>query len=80
MKPKGDGSLNAGYFVCNPSIFDFIGNGDDVVFEKEPLIIAKGGELYAYKHDGFYANGYSKRQDTSYECIIIKSAMDNLDS
>jgi glucose-1-phosphate cytidylyltransferase len=37
-KPKGDGSwINAGYFVCQPEVLDYIDNGDDVIFEQEPL-------------------------------------------
>ena len=73
-KPKGDGSwINAGYFVCNPSIFDFIGNGDDVVFEKEPLMnLAKGGELYAYKHDGFWMP-----MDTQRDKILLDEMYNN---
>lgn len=54
-KPKGDGSWsNGGFFVCQPEVFNFI-DGDDIVWEKEPLeqITAKG-EMVAYKHDGFW--------------------------
>ncbi|ALV23667.1 glucose-1-phosphate cytidylyltransferase, putative [Campylobacter iguaniorum] len=55
-KPKGDGSwINAGFFVCEPKVFDYIGNEDDIVFEQTPLInLAKDGEIYTYKHDGFW--------------------------
>tara|TARA_B110000008_G_scaffold274937_1_gene311516 strand:+ start:1818 stop:2597 length:780 start_codon:yes stop_codon:yes gene_type:complete len=55
-KPKGDGSwVNAGYFVCEPKVFEFISNEEQTVFEQEPLInLAKKGELYTYKHDGFW--------------------------
>ena len=55
-KPKGDGSwINAGYFVCEPSIFDYISDGDNVVFEQEPLQnLAVAGELYTHRHDGFW--------------------------
>ena len=55
-KPKGDGSwINAGYFVCEPKVFDYIGEGDDTVFEQEPLKnLAKDGEIFTYKHDGFW--------------------------
>ncbi len=54
-KPKGDGAwINAGFFVCEPKIFDFI-NGDDTIFEKDPLEkIAEMNELKAFKHDGFW--------------------------
>ena len=55
-KPKGDGSwINVGYFICHPKILDYINDGDDVVFEQEPLRnLAKNGEIYTYKHHGFW--------------------------
>jgi glucose-1-phosphate cytidylyltransferase len=55
-KPKGDGSwINAGYFVCEPKVFDYIINGDSTVFEQEPLKnLAKNGEIFTYKHHGFW--------------------------
>ena len=55
-KPKGDGSwINAGYFVCEPKVFDYILDGDSTVFEQEPLKkLAKDGEIYTYKHKGFW--------------------------
>lgn len=54
-KPKGDGSwINAGFFVMQPEVFDYIEN-DDTILEKEPLEqLAKNGELYSYKHNGFW--------------------------
>ncbi|EKO3555762.1 glucose-1-phosphate cytidylyltransferase, partial [Vibrio fluvialis] len=55
-KPKGDGSwINGGFFVCEPNVFNYIELGDETVFEQEPLqSLAKDGELYSYKHDGFW--------------------------
>jgi len=55
-KPKGDGSwINAGFFVCEPKVFDYITEGDTTVFEQSPLIkLARDGEIFAYKHDGFW--------------------------
>lgn len=55
-KPKGDGAwINGGFFVCKPAVFDFIGDGDDVVFEQGPMeTLASKGQLYAYKHTGFW--------------------------
>lgn len=55
-KPKGDGAwINGGYFVCQPEVFDFITEGDDTFFEKKPLEdLASNGELFAYKHTGFW--------------------------
>jgi len=55
-KPKGDGNwINGGFFVCEPKVFDYIINGDDTVFEQEPLRnLAKDGEIFTYKHNGFW--------------------------
>ena len=55
-KPKGDGSwINAGFFVCEPKVFDYIENNDKCVFEREPLEnLAKDNELYTFKHKGFW--------------------------
>lgn len=54
-KPKGDGAwINAGFFVFEPQVFDYIAD-DGTVLEKEPLEnLAADGELFAYKHDGFW--------------------------
>jgi glucose-1-phosphate cytidylyltransferase len=54
-KPKGDGSwINGGFFVCEPKIFDYI-KDDETIFERAPLEeMASDGELFAYKHNGFW--------------------------
>ena len=55
-KPKGDRSwVNGGYFVCNTDIFDYLNDGDQTILERTPLEnLAQEGELYAYKHHGFW--------------------------
>lgn len=55
-KPKGDGSwINAGFFICESKVFDYLKEGDGTVFEQEPLqALAKDGEIFTYKHDGFW--------------------------
>ena len=40
--------------VFEPKIFEYIA-GDDIAFEKEPLVnLAKENELAAYTHKGFW--------------------------
>ncbi|MEM3361744.1 MAG: glucose-1-phosphate cytidylyltransferase [Candidatus Anstonellaceae archaeon] len=55
-KPPSDASnvwVNAGFFVLEPKIFDYI--KQDVPWEGEPLEnLAKDRELMAYKHMGFW--------------------------
>lgn len=55
-KPKGDGSwINAGFFVCEPEVFDYINDDESTVFEQEPLMrLAQDGEIFTYKHHGFW--------------------------
>lgn len=56
-KPKGDGGwINAGFFVCEPKVFDYIEDSDDsIVFEQKPLqSLAQDGEIFTFKHNGFW--------------------------
>ncbi|PHS55791.1 MAG: glucose-1-phosphate cytidylyltransferase [Sulfurimonas sp.] len=55
-KPKGDGGwINAGYFVCEPKVFDYIIDDPSIVFEQTPLQnLANDGEIFTYKHEGFW--------------------------
>jgi glucose-1-phosphate cytidylyltransferase len=71
-KPKGDGAwINAGFFVCQPEIFDHIPDGDKVIFEREPLeSLSKSGELYTFKHDGFWKPMDTQRDKTQLEELI----------
>lgn len=54
-KPKGDGAwINGGFFVCEPSVFDYI-EDDTTIWERRPLeLLATSRELAAYKHYGFW--------------------------
>ncbi len=55
-KPKGDGTwINGGFFVCQPEVLNYIHNDTDAVFEQLPLEkLATEGQLYTYKHTGFW--------------------------
>ncbi len=47
--------INGGFFVCEPEVFDYIPDGDDAVFEKDPLeALAASGKLSAYRYGGFW--------------------------
>ncbi|HEY6914954.1 MAG TPA: glucose-1-phosphate cytidylyltransferase [Paludibacter sp.] len=72
-KPAGDGHwVNAGYFICQPEIFDYIPEGDNVMFESLPLeTIAKEGEMAAFKHNGFW-----KPMDTLRDNIELNEMWD----
>ena len=54
-KPRGDGGwINAGFFVFEPKVFDYLAD-DATVLEKAPLEnLARDGERTAYTHRGFW--------------------------
>ena len=55
-KPKGEGGwINAGFFVCESKVFDYLTEDDSLIFEQEPVQnLAKDGELFTFKHNGFW--------------------------
>ena len=54
-KPHAEGAwVNGGFFVLEPAVLDYI-EGDDTVWEKEPLEqLANDDHLAAYRHQGFW--------------------------
>jgi len=53
-KPKADGWANAGFFVLNRKVFDYL-DGPECIFERDPLErLAREQQLIAYQHDGFF--------------------------
>ena len=59
--------INGGFFVCEPSLFDYI-EDDNTILERSPLEeIARAGELMAYKHDDFWKCMDTKRDHESFQ-------------
>ena len=61
-KGAADGGLiNGGFFVCEPDMLDLI-DGDDTIFEQEPMerMIARG-KLASYPHQGYWQSMDSLR-------------------
>jgi glucose-1-phosphate cytidylyltransferase len=54
-KPEGDGDwINGGFFVLEPKVVEHI-KTDSTIWEREPLeLLAKEGNLSAFKHHGFW--------------------------
>lgn len=54
-KPSGDGGwINGGFFVLEPQVIDLIAD-DSTVWEREPMeSLAGSGNLFAWKHQGFW--------------------------
>jgi glucose-1-phosphate cytidylyltransferase len=55
-KPAGDNAwINAGYFICEPRVLDYVDDPDKSIWERAPLErLSTEGELYSYKHRGFW--------------------------
>lgn len=70
-KPMGDGSwINGGFFVCKPDVFNYISD-DRTIFEREPLEnLAHDGQLFTYKHHGFWKPMDTQRDKNQIEELI----------
>jgi len=64
-KPQADGWINAGFFIFNKSIFNYL--DENSVLENEPLAtLASENQLMAYQHEGFW-----QPMDTFRELTIL---------
>ncbi len=67
---KDSATINAGYMVLEPKVFDYI-EGDNTAFEKGPLSqLAKEGQLMSYVHKGFWQCMDTKLQMEALEQMI----------
>jgi glucose-1-phosphate cytidylyltransferase len=70
-KPQADGWINAGFFVFEPAIFNYL--NQDSVLETEPLsTLAAEGQLVAFRHEGFW-----QPMDTFRELTILNEMWDS---
>ncbi|WP_312420599.1 glucose-1-phosphate cytidylyltransferase [Anaerospora hongkongensis] len=74
-KPQGDGGwVNGGFFVLEPDVLDYI-EGDSTIFERTPMeSLAKGNQLVAYKHTGFWQPMDTMRDKDALEDLWQKNA------
>ncbi len=69
-----EGWINGGFFVFEPSFFDLI-DDDDTYLEREPLErAAEKGELFAFRHEGFWKCMDTKRDKDELENIYKEGA------
>lgn len=52
---KDQSWVNAGFMVLNREIFDYMGDGSQMLEDAPFEALVRDGELAAYKHDGFWA-------------------------
>lgn len=68
----GEGWINGGFFVFEPTVFDYL-EGDDTILERRPLErLAADGQLMAYSHAGFW-----QPMDTLREKQILQELWDS---
>lgn len=54
-KPVLDGWINAGFFVLDRKVFDYINDSEQCIWENEPMKqLVLDRELAVYKHDSFW--------------------------
>ncbi len=72
-KPQATGGvISGGYFVCRREFFDYLREGDDLVFEQEPMRrLVADGQLMVYDHAGFW-----QPMDTYREYQLLNSLYD----
>ena len=70
-----EGWINGGFFVFENKIFDYL-KSDQTYLEREPLQkISKKGELYAFKHNGFWQCMDTLRDKEILEKKVQKNAL-----
>lgn len=70
-KPIVDDWINGGYFVLEPSVFDYLSIGEPL--EEKPLrSLASSGNLFAHRHEGFW-----QPMDTYREYLELNAIWDS---
>ena len=70
-KPHSESYVNAGFLVFEPGAFDYLDL--ERPLEQEPLAqLAADGELYAYRHEGFW-----QPMDTYRELVMLNELWDS---
>ncbi|HEU4702524.1 MAG TPA: sugar phosphate nucleotidyltransferase [Conexibacter sp.] len=69
-KPRAEQWVNAGFFVFEPGVRDYL--AQDSVLEREPLErLAAAGQLHAFRHEGFW-----DCMDTYKDAILLNDLWD----
>jgi len=73
-KPQAtEGRINGGFFVCEYSLFDFLNDEENLIFEGEPMKkLVHEKEIMQFNHDGFW-----QPMDTFREYTLLNSLLTN---
>ena len=54
-KPRTEGMVKGGFYICNRRVFKYLSTNKDCVFENEPLLaLVREKELALFEHTGFW--------------------------
>lgn len=72
-KPQASGGwISGGFFVCREELFDYLDDGENVVFEEAPMRrLVDDSEMMMFRHDGFW-----QPMDTHRDYILLKRLCD----
>ena len=66
--------INGGYFVMTPKVFDYI-DGDDTIFEREPMErLVEDGQLAVFKHGGYWQCMDTRRDMEALESLWMSGS------
>lgn len=73
-KPQATGGrISGGFFVCRREIFDYLAEGDDLVFEVDPMRkLVADGQMMMHEHDGFWQPMDTYRDYTYLNNLVAK--------
>ena len=73
-KPQATGGrISGGFFIARPSLFDYLNDSEELVFEQEPMQkLVNDGQIMLYEHDGFW-----QPMDTSREYNLLNKLYKN---
>ena len=73
-KPQATGGrISGGFFVARPSLFDYLNDSEELVFEQEPMQkLVNDEQIMLYEHDGFW-----QPMDTSREYNLLNKLYEN---
>ena len=74
-KPQAtEGRINGGFFTSDYRLFDYLNEGEDIMFEQEPMKkLIEGNQLMQFNHDGFWQPMDTFREYTLMNSLIQKN-------
>jgi glucose-1-phosphate cytidylyltransferase len=73
IQPQTDAGIwiNGGFFIFRPQIFDYIQEGEELVYEPFARLIAQG-KLMTHRHHGFFASIDTLREKVMFDEMFAR--------